>query len=231
MQNPPQVLCIQLLRFDANGQKINQKVDYPPELTVPNYRDGSTISTTKYTLSSIIVHEGNQISSGHYVCYVNRSGRWFYTSDTVVKEVSQLAAYHQAAYMLFYMLGHKEEEPVALKDILKLHREVVADIELKIRNEDNNFKKCYYNFLRTYRKIITKCRGQSPVASLASAFVHFGKQQNSNVIPVLHNGSRIRVQPTSVSCRKSSVKSSSAQPSGPKPRLQTGVKRQWQAND
>ena len=129
------------------------------------------------------------------------------------------------------VLGHKEEEPVALKDILKLHREVAADIELKIRNEDNNFKKCYYNFLRTYRKIVTKCRGQSPVASLASAFVHFGKQQNSNLIPVLHNGSRIRVQPTSVSRRKSGVKSSSAQPSGPKPRLQTGVKRQWQAND
>ena len=49
------------------------------------------------------------------------------------------------------VLGHREEEPVALKEILKLHHEVAADIELKIRNEDNNFKKCYYNFLRTYR--------------------------------------------------------------------------------
>lgn len=102
MRNAPQVLCIQLLRFDANGQKINQEVHYPPELTVPNYQDGSATSTTKYTLSSIIVHEGNQISSGHYVCYVNRSGRWFYTSDTVVKEASQLATYRQTAYMLFY---------------------------------------------------------------------------------------------------------------------------------
>ena len=118
------------------------------------------------------------------------------------------------------VLGHKEDEPVALKDILKLQL-----------TTNNNFKKCYYNLLRTYRKIVTKCRGQSPVASLASAFVHFGKQQNSNLIPVLHNGSRIRVQPTSVSRRKSGVKSCSAQPSGPKPRLQTGVKRQWQAND
>ena len=129
------------------------------------------------------------------------------------------------------VLGHREEEPVALKEILKLHHEVAADIELKIRNENNNFKKCYYNFLRTYRKIVTKCHGQSPVASLASAFVHFGKQQSSNLIPVLHNGSRIRVQPTSISHRKSGEKSSSAQPPGPKPRLQTGVKRKWQAND
>jgi hypothetical protein len=86
------------------------------------------------------------------------------------------------------VLGHTEDEPVALKEILKLHQEVAADIELKIRDEDNNFKKGYYNFLRTYRKIVTKCRGHSPVASLANVFVHFGKQQSSNLIPVLHNG-------------------------------------------
>ena len=48
------------------------------------------------------------------------------------------------------VLGHRQEEPVALKEILKLHQEVADDIELKIRNEDNNFQKCYYNFLRTY---------------------------------------------------------------------------------
>ncbi|XP_028415722.1 ubiquitin carboxyl-terminal hydrolase 23-like [Dendronephthya gigantea] len=108
VQNLPQVLCIQLLRFDANGQKISLEIDYPPELTIPEYQrdlnDGrSETSRAEYTLSSIIAHEGNQISSGHYVCFVNRSGRWFYTSDTVVKETSQLAAYHQKnAYMLFY---------------------------------------------------------------------------------------------------------------------------------
>lgn len=56
-----------------------------------------------------------------------------------------------------------EDEAIPLKDLLKLHREVTALIELKPRNEDNKFKKCYYNFLRTYRKIVTKCRGHSPV--------------------------------------------------------------------
>ncbi len=75
------------------------------------------------------------------------------------------------------VLDNKEEELVALQEILKLHREVAADIEFKLRNEDNNFKKCYHNFLRTYRKIVTKCRGQSPVASLASSFRKATKQQ------------------------------------------------------
>ena len=34
------------------------------------------------------------------------------------------------------VLGHEEEEQVALKDILKIHHEVATDKELKIRNED-----------------------------------------------------------------------------------------------
>ena len=137
MRNPPQVLCIQLLRFDANGQKINKEIDYPPELTIPEYqrdlKDGrSATSTAEYNLSSIIVHEGNQISSGHYVCYVNRSGRWFYTSDTVVKETSHLAAYHQNAYMLFYekkeQQGHTSANVVFTKPVPRKDKEPVLNI-------------------------------------------------------------------------------------------------------
>jgi hypothetical protein len=121
------------------------------------------------------------------------------------------------------------DEAINLEKILKLHDEVTADIRLKLRNEDNNFKRCYIKFLGTYRKIVTKCRGHSPVASLASAFVYFGKQQNNTLLPVLHNTSRICVQPTSISRRKSRIKSSSAQPPGPKPKLQTG--RKWNTDD
>jgi hypothetical protein len=93
----------------------------------------------------------------------------------------------------------QQDEPITVKKILKLHHEVTADIELKLRNEDNNFKKRYLNFLRTYQEIVTKCCGHSPDASLASAFVYFGKQPNNNLFPVLDNGSRIPVQPTSIS--------------------------------
>ena len=70
-----------------------------------------------------------------------------------------------------------------------------------------------------------------PVASLASAYVDFDKQQNGNLLPVLHNGSRIHVQSTSVSRRKLGIKSSCAQPSGPKPNLKTGQKRKGTSAD
>ena len=86
VRSAPQVLCIQLLRFDANGQKLNQEVDYPPELTVPNYQDGSETSTTKYNLSSIIVHEGNQISSGHYVAMSTEAGDGFIQVTPLLKK-------------------------------------------------------------------------------------------------------------------------------------------------
>ncbi len=47
----------------------------------------------------------------------------------------------------------------------------------------------------------------------------------------MHNGSRIPVQPTSISRQKSGIKSTSAQPSGPKPTLQTAKKRKWNPDD
>ena len=123
------------------------------------------------------------------------------------------------------------DEAINLENILKLHDEVTANIRLKLRNEDNNFKICYFKFLRTYGKIVTKCRGHSPITSLASVFVYFGKQQNNTLLPVLHNTSRIRVQPTSICRIKSRIKSSSAQPPSPKPKLQTGRKRKWNTDD
>jgi len=47
----------------------------------------------------------------------------------------------------------------------------------------------------------------------------FGKERGGNYLPVLHNSSRIKVQPTAVSRRKSGIKSSNAQPSLRRPKL------------
>ena len=118
-------------------------------------------------------------------------------------------------------------EDISLNEILKLHHEVSEDIEYRLCTSDNNFRKCYLNYLTLYKKIISKCRGQAPISALASAYVHFGKNKNGNCLPILHNGSQIRVQPTSISRRKSGIKSSTAQPSGCHRKLTTkrnGVK-------
>ena len=87
-------------------------------------------------------------------------------------------------------------EDIPLNDILKLHHEVSEDIEYRLCTSDNIFRKCYFNYLTLYKKIISKCRGQAPIAALASAYVQFGKDKNGNCLPILHNGSQIRAQPT-----------------------------------
>lgn len=106
---------------------------------------------------------------------------------------------------------------IELQDILRLHRQVSDDVELKLKTADNNFRACYMKYLKVYRNIISKSRGQAPLAALATAFVNFGKDQNGLILPILHNGrARIRVQPTSISRRKSKIKASTAQATGPK---------------
>ncbi|CAH3027941.1 unnamed protein product, partial [Porites evermanni] len=78
------------------------------------------------------------------------------------------------------------KKEVELKDILKPHKQVSDDIELKLKTTDNNFRACYMKYLEVYRKIISKARGHAPVAALATAFVNFGKDQNGLTLPILH---------------------------------------------
>ena len=89
-----------------------------------------------------------------------------------------------------------------------------------MRNGNPNFIKCYSKYLETYKKIVNKARGQAPINSLSSAYVAFGRNRNCKILPILHNANkRIRVQPTTISRRRSGIKSSLAQPFGPKPTL------------
>ena len=78
-------------------------------------------------------------------------------------------------------------------------------------------------YLKVYRNI-SKSRGQAPQEALATAFVNFGKDQNGLILPIFHNGGvRIRVQPTSIPSRKTKIKASTAQATGPKPSFK-GIK-------
>ena len=114
---------------------------------------------------------------------------------------------------------HLPHNDISMEQIIQLHIQVSQDIEYKIRTSDKNFRQCYFKYLSLYRKIIAKCRGQAPVAALASAYAHLGKDRDRNYLPILHNRARIKVQPTAISLRKSGIKSSTAQPSGHHPKL------------
>ena len=114
----------------------------------------------------------------------------------------------------------QDEQETSLDNVIKLHKEVSSDIEFWLRSGNPNFVKCYSKYLQTYKKIVTKARGQAPINSLSSAYVSFGRNTNCKMLPILHNANkRIRVQPTAISRRRSGIKSSLAQPSGRKTTL------------
>jgi len=77
-----------------------------------------------------------------------------------------------------------------MEQVIQLHKQVSQDIEYKIRTSDNNFHQSYFKYLSLYRKIIAKRRGQAPVAALASAYAHFGKDRDRNYLPILQNRSK-----------------------------------------
>lgn len=62
-----------------------------------------------YKLTSVIVHMGD-VYSGHFVTYRRAPStngqrfpdKWFYTSDTLVKQISLSKVLQANAYMLFY---------------------------------------------------------------------------------------------------------------------------------
>jgi len=58
-----------------------------------------------YSLYAIVVHSGG-MGGGHYIAYIkhniNGKDRWFYASDSHVRETDEADALRAQAYMLFY---------------------------------------------------------------------------------------------------------------------------------
>lgn len=69
---------------------------------------GGMFPRNLYRLLAVVVHSGVQ-HTGHYVTYrrgaLRNAHRWFYTSDTVVREVTIEEVLRQPAYCLFYDRG------------------------------------------------------------------------------------------------------------------------------
>ena len=136
------------------------------------------------------------------------------TTSTQIKDISDSVASTSCDTTDFE--GAKD---LNLEKIIELHKQVTGDIEMRLRNGDASFRQCYMKYLQQYRKIVLKSRGPSSANCLASAYADFGKDRNGKLLPVLHRSNkRIHVQPTAIARRKSNNKSTTAQPSGLKPR-------------
>lgn len=56
-----------------------------------------------YNLYAVVVHEGLELSGGHYVAMVRaEDGQWWLCNDKDVSKISTKKVLGQSAYMLFY---------------------------------------------------------------------------------------------------------------------------------
>ena len=55
-----------------------------------------------YRLSSVLIHDGNSVYSGHYYCYVHVGDLWYCFNDQTVFPVNEDKVLSQTPYILFY---------------------------------------------------------------------------------------------------------------------------------
>jgi ubiquitin C-terminal hydrolase len=100
----PNILVIDLKRFDNRSQKNQILVTFPIEnLDLSSYIIGYKKESYKYDLYGVCNHSGS-VSGGHYTAYVkNADNKWYHFNDTNVSEVGLIdSIISPKAYCLFY---------------------------------------------------------------------------------------------------------------------------------
>ncbi|KAF3333401.1 ubiquitin carboxyl-terminal hydrolase 25-like isoform X2 [Carex littledalei] len=109
----PNVLVIQLKRFEGIGGKINRNIEFEEVLLLSSFMfNGNQGSQTEYSLFGSIVHTGFSQDSGHYYAYIkDASGNWYCCNDTQVSRSSGQDVLSEKVYVLFYILRNTNPKP------------------------------------------------------------------------------------------------------------------------
>lgn len=108
----PNCLIIHLKRYSyfPRPTKINKHIQFDERICLNKFVTHERRSENcAYLLSSIIVHQGSTLNSGHYSSYVsdpsdrNSTRQWYRMNDSIVSKVSWDDVASQDAYMLFYV--------------------------------------------------------------------------------------------------------------------------------
>ena len=102
---PPKILVLILDR--GKGKKYKGKVDFQINIDLQNYIDRNENNyefSTKYKLISALTHSGlSSPSGGHYTAScLTDNGKYYYFSDTYVKEITEQYLFINEPYLLFY---------------------------------------------------------------------------------------------------------------------------------
>jgi ubiquitin C-terminal hydrolase len=111
ISHAPEILVIQLKRFDHDRRKDNSTVGINHTLDLNQYREANNKSNLKYELKAVIKHSGTS-DFGHYICSaVGPDGNWYLFDDQKKTVSTPLAATDEKArftpYILFFQRKRK----------------------------------------------------------------------------------------------------------------------------
>ena len=100
----PKILCIDLKRFNGNGNKNQMMVTFPVEdMDLSPYVIGYKNTSYVYTLYGVGYHSGGTLGGHYYAATKNANGKWYMFNDTDVTEIKNTdTIVTPKAYCLFY---------------------------------------------------------------------------------------------------------------------------------
>jgi ubiquitin C-terminal hydrolase len=116
MARSPRILLLQVKRFATSEDgrsffKIKNPVQVPEYLDVTpvmqQQQEGAAAQGYLYQLRAVVVHRGETIRGGHYICFARKDEQWLRYNDAVVDKCTSREAFEgyeaqRDAYMLFY---------------------------------------------------------------------------------------------------------------------------------
>ena len=134
----PNVLALHLKRYEYQDGRLSKNlghVGFEDHLDLKPYVSLSSNEVDcKYELSSVLVHHGYSMTSGHYTAYVSvpsesTNGRsWFCMNDNFVTSVKWSDVRKSEAYMLFYTRS-MEETKMGMENLNDEGISIVSDPE------------------------------------------------------------------------------------------------------
>ncbi len=103
--NLPEILVIDIKRFNLMGNKVKVPVNIPVNnVDFSKYIEGYDNNTFIYDLYGVCNHMGGTLG-GHYTAMVkNANNKWYFYNDTIVKEIKESFSEinNSNSYCLFY---------------------------------------------------------------------------------------------------------------------------------
>jgi ubiquitin carboxyl-terminal hydrolase 36/42 len=97
----PQVLIVTMMRFTANGTKIEKPVNFALEIDLSPFVARGVHSD--FELFGVVVHNGHDLNRGHFLSYVrSESGIWYSANDTHVTKIAPNVVLMSRPYIMFY---------------------------------------------------------------------------------------------------------------------------------